>query len=137
MSQKPQTITKPKYVRQKVESIPEKETVSSVFAEPVKGRKTSPKSNMATVGSESSVSSVFAEKPVKGRKTSPKSNRATVGSESSVSDSSSDNDSSVSGIPGSSVRSVGMPDIEEEIEEWKYLNILTFTNLLALVSFRA
>ena len=134
MSQKPQTITKPKYVRQKVESISEKENDSVVFSEKLgkitKGRKTSPKSNMATVGSESipeeeTVSSVFAEKPVKGRKTSPKSNRATVGSKSSVSDSSSDIDSSVSGIPGSSVRSVGMPDIEEEIEEWKYLNILT------------
>jgi hypothetical protein len=134
--------SKPKIVRQTVESIPGEETVSSVFSDKpgknTKGKKTSsPKSNMATVGSESipeeeTVSSVFSDKPVgkivKGRKKSPTSDKATVGSESSsissASDSSSDVDSSIEGIPGASIRSVGAPDTEE-IEEWENLNILT------------
>jgi len=133
MSQKPKTIIKPKTGRQSVESIPEEEKDSTVFSEKpdktVKVRKTSPKSNMATVGSESipeeeKDSTVFSEKPVKGRKKSPNSNRATVGSESSASDSSSDLGSSIEGISSASKRSVGGPDTEE-IEEWKYLNILT------------
>jgi len=127
-------ISKLKTARQPVESIPQEESVSAVFSEKpgknTKARKTSPKSNMATVGSESiseeeKDSAVFSEKPVKGRKKSPNSNRATVGSLSSASDSSSDVGSSVEGGPGTSTRSVGMPDTEEEIEEWKYLNILT------------
>jgi hypothetical protein len=96
-------ITKPKTGRQSVESIPEEETVSAVFSEKpgknTKGRKTSPKSNMATVGSEPS-------------------------SKSSASDSSSDIGSSIEGVPSTSIRSVGAPD-SEEIEEWENLNILT------------
>jgi hypothetical protein len=128
---------KPKIERQTVESIPEEETVSSVFSDKpgknTKGKKSSPKSNMATVGSDSiseseTASSVFSEKPVKGRKSSPKSNIATVGSitssRSAASDSSSEVGSSIEGISGISTRSVGAPD-SEEIEEWENLNILT------------
>jgi len=124
---------KPKIVRQTVESIPEEETASSVFSDKpgknTKVKKSSPKSNMATVGSDSipeeeTASSVFSEKPVKGRKKSPSSNRATVGSLSSTSDSSSDIGSSIEGSPGTTTRSVGAPD-SEEIEEWQNLNILT------------
>ena len=131
---------KVKTARQTVESIPEEETVSSVFSDKpgknTKGRKTSPKSNMATVGSESipeeetvsSVSSVSSDNPVKGRKQSPKSDKATVGSEYSsrlsASDSSSEVGSSIESISGISPRSVGDPD-SEEIEQWENLNILT------------
>ena len=128
---------KVKTARQTVESIPEEETVSSVFSDKpgknTKGRKTSPKSNMATVGSESipeeeTVSSVSSDNPVKGRKQSPKSDKATVGSEYSsrlsASDSSSEVGSSIESISGISPRSVGDPD-SEEIEQWENLNILT------------
>ena len=77
--------------RQTVESIPEEETVSTLFSDKpgknTKGRKKSPNSNMATVGSETS-------------------------SRSSVSETSSDVGSSIEGIPGTSIRSVGMPDTE-------------------------
>ena len=95
---------KPKVGRQTIESIiPEEEKDSDIFSQKpgknTKGRKTSPKSNMATVGSETS-------------------------SKTSVSETSSDVGSSIEGIPGTSIRSVGMPDTEE-FEEWENLNILT------------
>jgi hypothetical protein len=125
---------KPKTARQTLESISKGETDSDVFSDKpgknTKGKKSSPKSNMATVGSQSTPleapdSAVVFEKPVKGRKKIPKSDKATVGSRSSASDSSSDVGSSIVGIPGTSISSVGAPDTEEEIQEWENLNILT------------
>ena len=133
MSQKPKTITKPQSGRQTLESISKGETDSFVFSDKIgkktKGRKTSPNSNIATVGSESildkeTVSSIEPIKSVKGRKKSPTSDKATVGSKSSSSDNSSEFGSSIEGITGTTTRSVGAPD-SEEIEEWENLNILT------------
>ena len=89
---------------------------------------TIPKTGRQTVDStplEAPDSAVVFEKPVKGRKKTPKSDKATVGSKSSASDSSSDFGSSIKGIPGTSIRSIGAPDTEEEIQEWENLNILT------------
>ena len=89
---------------------------------------TIPKTGRQTVDStplEAPDSAVVFEKPVKGRRKTSKSDKATVGSKSSASDSSSDFGSSIKGIPGTSIRSIGAPDTEEEIQEWENLNILT------------
>ena len=100
----PPKVTITKTGRQTVDSISKGEINSAVFSD-----KTSPKSNVATVGSQSTPleapdSAVVFKKPVKGRKKTPKSNKVTVGSKSSASDSSSDFGSSIKGIPGTSIR---------------------------------
>ncbi len=139
--------------RQTVESIPEEETVSTLFSEKigknVKGKKSSPASNIATVGSipeTETESTLFSEKNTKGRKSSPKSNIATVGSitssRSAASDISSDVGSSDVGTPNianSRTSASSSANAELDIEHWEYLNILTpynksqdnFQNMLA------
>jgi hypothetical protein len=129
-------ISKLKTARQPVESIPEEETVSSVFSEKpgknTKGRKTSsPKSNMATIGSES-IPDEETVSSVKGKKKSPSSNRAVKGSitssSSAASDISSDVGSSDVGTPNkanSKTSAISLESHELDLEHWEYLNILT------------
>jgi hypothetical protein len=93
---------KKQLVRETVESIPEKETESALFSAPT-------------------------AKNTKGRKSSPASNIATVGSISSVRSADSDISSDV-GTPNkansrTSASSSASPDLE--FEHWEYLNILT------------
>ena len=113
------TITKLQTARQTLESISKGETDSAVFSDKTdkntKEKKSSPKSKGET---ESTLFSAPTAKNTKGRKSSPKSKVVT-------SESSSDFGSSIVGIPGTSIRSIGAPDTEEEIQEWENLNILT------------
>jgi hypothetical protein len=129
-------ISKLKTARQPVESIPQEETVSSVFFEKpgknTKGKKTSsPKSNMATIGSES-IPDEETVSSVKGKKKSPSSNRAIKGSitssSSAASDISSDVGSSDVGTPNkanSKTSAISLESHELDLEHWEYLNILT------------